>query len=114
MLSSAQNPRIRLVRALAGRPKERREAGGFLAEGVRLVEEALAAGWPFQFVLYSDDLSQRGLDLQRRLEQNGIETIKVKAGLLQSLSKTETSQGVLAVLQDSRLPTPDAPDFVLI
>lgn len=114
MLTSAQNSRIKLVRALAGRPKERREAGGFLAEGVRLVEEALAADWPFQFVLYSDGLSERGLQLQKHLEEQGVETIKVKSGLLQSLSKTETSQGVLAVLQDSRLPTPDAPDFVLI
>lgn len=114
MLTSAQNPRIKLVRALAGRPKERREAGGFLAEGVRLVEEAFAANWPFQFVLYSDGLSERGLQLQGRLEDRGIETIKVKPGLLQSLSETETSQGILAVLTDYAIPAPGAPDFVLI
>ena len=51
MISSSQNARIKLVRALAGRPKERREAGAFLAEGVRLVEEAHTAGWPFRFAL---------------------------------------------------------------
>jgi TrmH family RNA methyltransferase len=114
MLTSAQNPRIKLVRALAGRPKERREAGGFLAEGVRLVEEALAASWPFQFALYSDGLSERGLQLQKRLEEKGIETMKVKQELLHSLGNTETSQGILAVLADFAIPAPEAPDFVLI
>jgi len=60
MISSSQNPKIKLARALSGRPKERREAEAFLAEGVRLVEEAFAANWPFRFVLHSDELSERG------------------------------------------------------
>jgi TrmH family RNA methyltransferase len=33
---------------------------------------------------------------------------------MQSLSETETSQGVLAVLERSQLPIPDSPDFLLI
>ncbi len=114
MLTSAQNPKIRLARSLAGRSKERREAGGFLAEGVRLVEEALSAGWPFQFVLYADGLSERGLQLRKQLEQEGVETIQVKPSLLQSLSATETSQGILAVLKDRQIDAPEEPDFVLI
>ena len=36
-----------------GRPKERQAAGAFVAEGVRLVEEALSAGWPVRYVLYT-------------------------------------------------------------
>ena len=43
MITSPQNIKIKLIRALQGRAKERREAVAFLAEGVRLVEEALAA-----------------------------------------------------------------------
>lgn len=114
MISSSQNPKLKLVRALAGRPKERREAGAFLAEGVRLVEEAFAANWPFRFVLYSDDLSERGKDLVKKLEDKKIEAEKVESGLLQSLSETETSQGIIAVLNDSRLPIPESPNFILI
>ena len=34
--------------------------------------------------------------------------------MLQALSETETSQGILAVLNDSQLPIPDSPNFVLI
>ena len=52
MISSSQNPKLKLVRALLGRAKERREAGAFVAEGVRLVEEAVNSNWGFRFVLY--------------------------------------------------------------
>ena len=62
MITSRQNPKLKLVRALASRTKERREAGAFLAEGVRLVEEAIAADWPIRFVLYADGVSGRGLE----------------------------------------------------
>jgi RNA methyltransferase, TrmH family len=114
MIISSQNSKVKLVRALAGRPKERREAGAFLAEGVRLVEEALAAGWPFRFVLHTDDLSERGRGLVRKLEERKVEVEQVDVSLMGSLSETETSQGILAVLNDSVLPFPDAPDFLLI
>ncbi len=114
MISSAQNPKVKFIRALNGRPKERRAANAFLAEGVRLVEEAAAAQWPFRFVLYSKGVSQRGKDLIKTLEGRQIEVEQVEAGLLQSLSETETSQGLLAVLEDFRLPFPQSPDFVLI
>jgi TrmH family RNA methyltransferase len=114
MIISSQNSKIKLVRALAGRPKERREAGAFLAEGVRLVEEALAAGWPFRFVLNTDDLSERGTGLLRRLEEHKVDVEQVDVSLMGSLSDTETSQGILAVLNDSLLPLPDLPDFLLV
>jgi TrmH family RNA methyltransferase len=114
MISSSQNPKIKLVRALTSRSKERREAGAFLAEGVRLLEEAFHANWPFRYVLYSDELSERGIELVKRLEDKKLEVDKVENGLLQSLSKTENSQGILAVLNFSSLPIPQPLNFVLI
>jgi TrmH family RNA methyltransferase len=114
MIMSSQNSKIKLVRALAGRAKERREAGAFLAEGVRLVEEALAAGWPFRFVLQSDELSERGGALITKLEGRHIEVEQVDRSVMASLSETETSQGILAVLNDFQLPIPDTPGFLLI
>ncbi len=63
MITSSQNPKIKLVRALSGRSKERREAGAFVVEGVRLVEEAVISNWGFQFALYDDSLSERGKSL---------------------------------------------------
>src|SRR5215212_2239195 len=114
MIISNQNSKIKLVRALLGRVKERREANAFVVEGVRLVEEAVDSNWSFQFVLYSDSLNERGLNLVKTLENKGIEIENVESSLLQSLSETETSQGILAVLDDSRLPFPDSVNFILI
>jgi RNA methyltransferase, TrmH family len=114
MLSSPQNAKVKLVRALAGRPKERREAAAFLAEGVRLVEEALVAGWPFRFALHGPELSPRGAQLVEKLREHGVPLELVDGVLLRSLSETETSQGILAVLDERELSLPAVPDFLLI
>jgi TrmH family RNA methyltransferase len=114
MITSTQNPKLKLARSLMGRPKERHAAGAFVAEGVRLVEEALAAGWPVQFVLYAPGLSERGRELVKKLEAKGLDVEQVSDTLLDSISETETSQGLLAVLDYSPLPIPQPIDFALI
>jgi len=114
MITSSQNPKFKLVRALTGLPKNRRKEGAFLAEGVRLVEEALVTDWPFRFVLYSDELSERGKDLVEKLKATGCEVEEVSSNLMKSLSETETSQGILAVLEYSQLPVPESPNFLLV
>jgi len=97
-----------------GRPKERRDANAFVAEGVRLVEEALAVDWLFQFVLAGETLSERGESLVARLLSRSIEVEKVSDTLLNSVSETETSQGIIAVLNHSPLPIPQSLNFILI
>jgi RNA methyltransferase, TrmH family len=114
MITSSQNPKLKLIRSLMGRAKERREANAFVVEGVRLVEEAVNAGWKFQFALYTDGLSDRGRSLLNTLFSNQIDTEEVAGDLLQKLSDTETPQGVMAVLDYSELPLPETMDFVLI
>lgn len=115
MITSTQNPKLKLVRGLLGGPKERRETGAFVAEGVRLVEEALAADWPFRFALYSPELTRRGHELVDKLSAAGVDLEPVSENLMQAISETENSQGILAVLD---LPAPDfrlsTLDFVLI
>jgi TrmH family RNA methyltransferase len=114
MITSPHNARIQLVRRLLGRPKERRETGAFVAEGVRLVEEALAAKWPFRFVLAGESLGKRGKTLVADLQSRGVETDIITDNLMQSVSETETSQGILAVLEHSSLPIPQSLSFILI
>lgn len=114
MITSNQNPRIKLVRALAGRPKDRRKEGAFLAEGVRLLEEALAAKWPFRFALYSEGLSGRGRELLGKMKAEGVAVDEVPPHLLASISETETSQGIIAALDQVQLPIPKFPTFLLI
>jgi RNA methyltransferase, TrmH family len=114
MITSTQNPRIKLARALGGRPQERRKAHAFLAEGVRLVEEALAANWPLRFVLYTSGSSARGQDLLEECKLKGVEVEEVAPRLFKSLSDTENSQGILAVLDHIPLPLPASLNFLLI
>jgi TrmH family RNA methyltransferase len=114
MITSSHSPKIQLVRTLLGRSKERRSAGAFVAEGVRLVEEALFANWPFKFVLAGQSLGGRGKELLAQLQSNKVAVESVSDDLLHSLSETETTQGILAVLDYVSLPVPNSLSFVLI
>lgn len=114
MITSSQNSKLKLVRALMGRAKERREASAFVAEGVRLVEEAVNSNWGFQFVLYDETLNERGRLNVESLKLRGVECDEVTSNLMKSLSDTETSQGLLAVLNLTQLPITNYPNFVLI
>jgi RNA methyltransferase, TrmH family len=114
MITSTHNPKIQFARSLLGRSKERRETGAFVAEGVRLLEEALAVQWPFRFVLASETLSERGRELVTKLQTHGVDIEIVADNLMQSVGETESSQGLLAVLEYSPLPMPPALSFALI
>jgi TrmH family RNA methyltransferase len=113
VITSSQNPKLKLVRALLG-AKERCEAGAFVVEGVRLIEEAVNANWPFQFVIFDETLSERGMLNVKRLTLQGVECDEVTSNLMKSLSDTETSQGILAVLNLTPIPYPASPNFILI
>lgn len=122
MITSNQNSKIKFVRALLGRAKERREAGMFVVEGVRLVEEAVKRDWRLETVLFDETLSERGKSLVSSLKSKGIEVEEISTDLMKSLSETETPQGILAILQFSQLPilrqaqdgVPNNLNFVLI
>jgi len=114
MITSNQNSKIKLVRALLGRSKERREAGAFVTEGVRLVEEAVKANWQCRFALYDETLSERGKAQVESLRLRGVDVEEVSASVMKSISETETPQGILAVLEFTNLPIPNSANFILI
>ncbi len=114
MITSTHNSKIKLIRALQGRAKERHDAGAFLAEGVRLVEDALLANWLFRFIFYDETLSERGKLQVENLKSRGIEVEEISAGLMKSLSNTESPQGIIAVLNFSQLAIPQPLNFILI
>jgi len=114
VITSPQNSKIKLVRALLGRAKERRDANAFIMEGVRLIEEAVNRDWRFEIALYDESLSERGKLLVEHLRSNNVEVEQISQSLMKSLSETETPQGILAVLKISELPIPNSLDFLLI
>jgi TrmH family RNA methyltransferase len=114
MITSGQNSKIKLVRALLGRAKERRAANAFVVEGVRLVEEAANMNWLFRFALYDETLNERGKLIIERLKLRDVEMDQVSSSLMQDLSQTETPQGILAVILLINFPIPTSPNFIVI
>jgi len=114
MITSNHNPKLKLIRALQSRAKERRDAGAFLAEGIRLVEEAHAANWPFRFVLHDEVINARGSLLIENLKSRGVECAMVPSSIMKSMSETKSPQGVLAVLNTFPIPNPESLNFILI
>lgn len=114
MITSNQNSKIKLIRSLQGRAKERRETSAFLAEGIRLVEEAQSANWPFRFILFDEILNERGSLLVSKLKSQDVECEMVSSSVMKALSETETPQGILAVLNELPLSIPKSLNFILI
>lgn len=114
MITSVKNSRIKDIRALQTSPKARREAQVFVVEGVRLAEEAAAAGWKTRLCLFTEGLIPRGQKLVDDLGKDGVECILVAEHVMKSASDTQTPQGVLLVVEQKVLPIPPQPDFVLV
>jgi TrmH family RNA methyltransferase len=112
MITSAHNPRIQWVRKLQAQPRFRQDEGLFVLEGVRLVEEALQAGWQPSLALYTPDLSPRGLEIVHMLPSSIVE--EVTPSVMKSASDTRTPQGLLTVVAHKDLPLPSPLDFVLV
>jgi len=114
MITSTHNPRIQWVRKLQDQPGVRRESGAFVVEGVRLVEEALQAGWTPQAVFYTEDLHPRGQALLAHCLQAGVALDLVSPQVMKSTSDTQAPQGLLTVMPLALLPLPAQPDFLLV
>jgi len=114
MITSVHNPKIQLVRTLLAHAKDRAEAKVFVVEGVRLVEEAAAADWPIRLALFSEDLSPRGQALLDLLRSRRVSCEGVQPGILNSLSETKTSQGILALVEQKPASLTGPLSFVLI
>ncbi len=94
---------VRLVRNLQQR-KGRKRRGLAVAEGLRLVEEALEAGVGFQGALVSRSLaaSPRGLALLSDLAAHAVPVEEVEDSTLVELADSDTPQGVVAVIDPPR------------
>jgi TrmH family RNA methyltransferase len=111
---------VTTVRNLQQR-KGRRRRGLTLAEGVRLVEEALAADLRIHGVLVTPELggAPRGAALLSELAGRAVPLEEIAARAFATRADTETPQGILAVVEQPRWtladlrPAPAAPMLVL-
>ena len=114
MITSTQNPKIKLVRQLLTQTKARKKQGAFVLEGIRLLEEAFNSPFTPELLLYTADLDQRGVSLVKEFETGGVNCELTAPNVFSTASDTETPQGILAICPLISLPIPDHADFLLI
>ena len=114
MITSAQNKKIQEVRRLASKRKEREAAGLYIAEGIRLVEEALNHAAECAYLLWCAPLSERAEKLVNAFADAGVPAEEITPQLMDSIAGTDTPQGVLAVMRMNPLPLPEKADFVVV
>lgn len=104
MISSAGNPRIKMLRSLE-RKKGRSETGLFLAEGARLIEQALAAGWEVDTLVISNAGAELGFvqDLVARVSGAGGSVLQVPDRLAGSIARKDNPQSVIAAIRQKPL-----------
>ncbi|NPV77501.1 MAG: RNA methyltransferase [Anaerolineae bacterium] len=114
MITSLQNPRVKLARALLRQKQERQKSCLFVIEGVRLVEEAYSTGWLPEWIFYSSPISSRGKELLNACTQAGCDVEEVTPAVMEKISGTESPQGILAVLPERQPTLPEKLDFAVI
>lgn len=115
VITSPQNERVRMVRALHRR-RQRHRVRRFLAEGTRLIEDGLDAGVRPEIVFYTQELAETevGHDLLVRLRDERVPIALVPPSLMAEMADTTTPQGILAVFPFVEWPDLPAFQFVLI
>jgi TrmH family RNA methyltransferase len=114
MISSIHNPKVKEIRHLQESSRARKTAGVFVVEGVRLVEEALVTGWLAEIVLFTNDLSSRGKEVLQVFAAQGAVVEEVTSSVMNSVSDTDSPQGILAVIKMRSLSNPQVADFIFI
>lgn len=114
MITSSQNQKIQEVRRLVSKRREREAAGLYIAEGIRLTEEALAHAEDCVYLLWSAPLSPRAEALVKCFTNAGVPTDEIDPRLMGSIAGTESPQGVLAVMRMRAQALPQKADFVIL
>ena len=100
MISSTSNAHIKAVRKLAD-SKERAATNNFLAEGLRVVGQAVDSAAHIKELLYCDELlvSDYGRSLVEKLRASpSVEIIEVTKEVFESLARKDKPQGIAAVI----------------
>jgi TrmH family RNA methyltransferase len=105
IVTSLSNPKVKAARALHLR-KEREESGLFLAEGLKIVLEAIDMGHAPRMLFYGKDADvQEPLQraIKATIDARG-ETIEVNRDILEKVSRRDNPQAVVGVFEQRFTP----------
>lgn len=109
-ISSTANDTVKLLKSL-DRKKARVESGLFLAEGARLVEEALNNGWIPVFAFAGQNALERPQtsDLLARMKKAGARVLTASEKVLATVSRKDNPQTVIAAFKQRMTELSDFP-----
>ncbi|MEO1028242.1 MAG: RNA methyltransferase [Pseudomonadota bacterium] len=105
------SPANSLIKTLKGleRKKVRRETGLFLAEGMRLVQQGLAAGWAIRSLIVSAEIKDRP-DIQALAQQaEGARLIAANARVMGQVARKDNPQTVIGAFEQQHRGVDDLP-----
>lgn len=104
-ITSLANPIVKDIRALA-LPKNRKASGEFVAEGLKLVGEAIEAGWTCRTLVYAASVASQPLvqRLSATVHARGGGVLTVSEAILTKISRRDNPQTVLGVFEQKLTP----------
>lgn len=104
-ITSLSNPTVKEIRALAQR-KHRQASGLFVAEGLKLVTDAVEAGWPIRIFVHADKLGANDMVARTAatVHARGGLVLQVSEKVLEKISRRDNPQMVVGVFEQKLLP----------
>ena len=99
-ITSLANPLVKDIRALQQK-KHRDETGLFIAEGQKLVRDAVDGGWPIEMLAYAAALAGEASvgALAAETKASGGTVLEVSAQVLEKITRRENPQNVIGVFR---------------
>jgi TrmH family RNA methyltransferase len=109
LITSAANPLVKRIRALADR-KHRRREGAFVVEGLQPVWRAVTAGWQIDTLVVSPDLltNERARAMVAQQQDAGVPVARLGAEVFTRISDRDGPTGLLAIVRGA---VPDVSAF---
>jgi RNA methyltransferase, TrmH family len=112
IISSLQNPRVKLATLLQTNARARRNERKIVLEGTRLIRDALERGKIPDFVLY--ELRGADFELVAKLQEAKVTVLPVAPEIIKHISDTQQPQGMIGVFHMPKPHLPSKPQRVLI
>jgi len=104
-ITSLANPLVKDIRGLA-LPKNRKASGLFVAEGLKLVADAVEAGWTVRTLVYASNVASQPLvaRLATTTHAKGGAVLSVSEAVLGKISRRDNPQTVIGVFEQRLTP----------
>lgn len=103
VITSKDNPLIKLVCGLQSSSKTRKKEGLFVLEGIRICDDACDNSIWFDKLIISKTAGEKYNDLLFKFYKNSTEVFEIPDSLFQKISDTSSPQGVIAVVKTPEL-----------